>query len=148
MVFDLYCLDNAGLEFLIQNGQPFICSIKAYRFKAHTDRMKKKVDEIGKWSGIYNAGKKLVFIHHWSKDVGKKFVISNAFRCYGNRQQPANRPPVWCKYKETFSICNHFNHMLNKCTYPFKRRGWQQSFDIFYDFDCHNCGKHMERTEV
>jgi len=133
-VMDSFYLDNTSHPVLLEKNVPFIASIKNDRFKPLTERLKEKVTDQGKWYGAYLPRKNEVMVHHFSKDsnVGRKTVLSNAFKLARSRRQPEYRPPAWLEYKLSFSVCDEFNRALADTTYPFRRSSWESNFDDLF----------------
>lgn len=88
-----------------------------------------QVDKPGETASIWNGDTNELFIHHWDilTNIGKKYVISNAFT-----RTPAGRRlegviPIYDYYKEYFNMCDHYNRNLHDRKYPHRCGGSTKS---------------------
>ena len=124
IVADSYYLDNPGRDMLVKNDIQFICAINIDRFAALKAVVAPLVTKPGEMAAIFNEELQEVFVHVWDQDVnvGKKYVLSNAFRMEKKRKPKCSRP-VWDEYKVSFGLADHFNRELHDCTWPHRHGG-------------------------
>lgn len=118
LVFDSYYLDNAGRNLLLEKDVKFVASVQAHRFERLTDLVKHKVEKPGQQAGVYKPETAELFVHVWdhNKDIGKKYVYSNAFTRY-DEPEP-NIRPAYDAYKHMFNVCDQFNRSLHDRKWP------------------------------
>lgn len=124
LVADSYYLDTTGKKVLTDMKIAYLCSIQKSRFKEYIDMVKPKVTMPGEWSGIHNPNTKETLVYSWddNTDIGKKYVISNAFTFKRERGSPTIIP-LYDLYKLTFSVCDNFNRALHDRTWPHRHGG-------------------------
>ena len=133
LVMDSYYLDSAGRHLLREKGISYIAALKPSRFKEITSILKPHVTSSGQSAFMYNRIHNEACTYHWSmdNDVGKKFVISNAFKVT-NRKKKRGGIPIYDAYNASFSACDKFNHMKNR-TWPFRCGGRSSEHGVSAD---------------
>lgn len=124
LVCDSYYLDTAGRALLKELGIKFVCSVRGDRFWPLRDLVKFEVKKSGEWAGIWNKSSKELFVHVWdpNPDIGKKYVLSNAFQPHGKNATKL-LIPAYDAYKVMFNTCDQFNRALHDCTWPHRHGG-------------------------
>ena len=128
---DSYYLDHAGRALLQEKGVNFMCSVSGDRFHSLRDMVSDQVTKPGEWAGLWNDESNEAFFFVWDKNqnVGKKCVLTNAFRCKAKRTAKAI-VPVWDHYKVSFNLCDQFNRDLHDCTWPHRHVGGSRLGDL------------------
>ena len=83
-----------------------------------------RVVKPGQWDGMYNKDRNLLLVNFYDpdKNLGKKFVISNAYT-HTKKKPKLSEIPVYDDYRVLFSKCDNFNSNLYQCTWPHKHGG-------------------------
>jgi hypothetical protein len=112
LVCDNYYVDNAGRNYLHQNGIKFIAAIQENRFGWLYELVKPKVNKPGEWVSAYKivndtTGATEAITYHWSKDVRirKKHTLSNAFRLKKKRAR-------WARFHCTTTMRSPFRLLI------------------------------------
>ena len=118
LVFDSYYLDTAGRNLLLEKDVKFVASVQAHRFVQLTDLVKHKVEKPGQQAGVYKPETAELFVHVWdqNKDIGKKYVYTNAFTRFAEPEP--NIRPAYDAYKHMFNVCDQFNRSLHDRKWP------------------------------
>ena len=82
LCFDSYYYSAATRKLLADSKVLYTASVCPTRVKNLFDKVKDKVDKPNDWNGIFNSISGELFVHVWdsNKDIGKKCVMSNAFK--------------------------------------------------------------------
>lgn len=121
LIADSYYLDQTGYEILMEKKVPFVCAVQECRFTELAMEAKKKSKHEGDTALLYNDTNNTMFITHWyeEKKLGRKFVITNAFK-----RKPGNTRkaiiPGCDDFSLTFNTCDHFNRDMHDKTWPHK----------------------------
>ncbi|RMD66873.1 hypothetical protein D6817_03130 [Candidatus Pacearchaeota archaeon] len=119
-----YYLDSTGRQQLNERGISYIAALKASRFKAIVAMLERKVRQSGESASIFNSNTGEAATLHWSQDttVGKKFVMSNAFKVVATKKREGE-VLVFDVYKEAFNACDRFNKVMHGRTWPYRPSG-------------------------
>ena len=136
MVADSYYVDDATRRYLRKNGYLYLVSISKQRFKEVWNACSKHVTSCGDWIIMYSKEEKEYAMMYWTKDLGQKLVLTNAFTHSLNplrhRKREPTRNKIWYLYEFLFNGDDRFNHFLNNKYWPYKRQGWSSNYDKFY----------------
>lgn len=113
ITMDSYYIDNQSRGIFGDSGTKYIAAMRADRFRSIVSVVSRNVNKCGDTSFAYNKETKEVCVHHWSVDatVGKKVVLSNAFKLAHGKQK-LSEIPVYDHYKVSFNGCDKFNTRL------------------------------------
>lgn len=119
LTFDSLYTDNEGRRYLNENGHLFIGSVATNRFRGLMDQLAEygdMVEKPGQTACLFNAKTNELFVHHWDviTDIGKKYVISNAFNRVPATRSNADIVPVYDQYKGMYNACDVFNRGLHQ----------------------------------
>jgi len=119
---DSYYFSQAVLDLLDRNRH-FKYLLAATESKYRPCRyLKERVCTVGDWAALYNKTKKTLLTTYWHpvKNMGRKYVISNAFT--ETRQKQGGSIPAIDEYACMYSKCDRFNEFKN-FTFPHKHGG-------------------------
>lgn len=128
LVFDSYYTDNEGRKILNENNVKFIGAIVPSRFTNLMDNLAEygdMVEKPGQTASIFKEETNEIFVHHWDimSDIGKKYVISNAFDRVPATSANPGVVPVYDQYKNLFNACDKFNRNLHERKYCHRTGG-------------------------
>jgi len=141
LIMDSYYLSAAGRQYMNEHGVKYVAALKSDRFKKVCQRLLTEVTQSGQTAIAYNNVSGEAAVLHWSLDanIGKKYVMSNAFRKFTGRTRKGSIP-VYDYYNAGFSGCDQFNRAMHKRTWPFltrkcvmgtdKSNGWNYLFTV------------------
>jgi hypothetical protein len=92
-----------------------MASLKSNTMAALTNSCHDHVHRPGEWKGLYNSDTKELFVHCWDRDanIGKKYLLSNAFTRAVGVRSTKGIIPGYDLYKMTFNSCDMFNRNLH-----------------------------------
>lgn len=124
LVADSYCLTQAARSTLSDLKVRYMCSITKKRFPYLVEEVKPRVEKPGTWAASWNDNTGELLTYYWStdKDVGKKFVLTNALFKEPKRS-PKSLIPAYDMYSVMFAVCDLFNRGLHDCTWPHRTGG-------------------------
>lgn len=81
LVADSYYLTEAARSSLSDLKVRYLCSIQRDRFAGLVAEVEDRVEKPGQWASAWNDETGELLTHYWStdKDIGKRFVLTNAF---------------------------------------------------------------------
>ena len=131
LIIDSYYLSKAGRDYMNDKGVNYVAALKSDRFKKICDLLKPSVTESGQTSIAYNSNTKEAAVFHWSLDkcIGKRLVMTNAFRLFAAPTRKGTIP-VYDFYNAGFAGCDQFNHRMHNRTWPFPVRRTKMGTDI------------------
>lgn len=111
-----YCNDPATFT-------RYISSVEPGRFAELVDLVKFGVTTSGKWAGVWNEQSKELFVHNWSLNIGKKYMLSNAYTRKAKRYGDKWTIPGYDLYALIYGFCDRFNRALKDRKWPFRHGG-------------------------
>ena len=124
LVADSYYLTEDACSLLSDLGVRYMCSITKERFYGLVDEVKSRVEKPGQWAASWNDNTGELLTYYWStdKDVGKKYLLTNAlFKEVG--RNPKSNIPGNDMYNVMFSVCDMYNRKLHDCKWPHRSGG-------------------------
>lgn len=139
LTFDSYYTDGEGRKFLNEKNVKFIGAVNTARFRNLVDQLAEHgahVDKPGQTASIYNPNSNEIFVHHWDLDhnVGKKYVLSNAFNPVPATRSNAGIVPAYDQYKVMFNGCDKYNRNFNHRKYCHRAGGGGRSGENGHTF--------------
>jgi hypothetical protein len=131
VVSDAYYMDDASRTWLRAAGFMYLAAINPTRFKEVWQPLKMKVKKVGKVAVAWNPNTEEAAVHFWTFEKRKTSVLTNAFK-WTKSKDPITADIFNVAYKHTFNTADRLNHFFYKKKYPFRREGWQYSFDDFH----------------
>jgi hypothetical protein len=131
VVTDAYYMDNASRLWLRSSGFMYLASINPTRFKEVWEPLKMKVKKQGKVAVAWNKDTGEAAVHCWTFEKRKTFLLTNAFK-WEKSNDNITSDVFDVAYKHTFNTVDRLNHIIWKKGYPFRREGWNYSFDDFH----------------
>jgi len=132
IVSDAYYLDGASADALTAAGVPYLCSVNPTRMASTWKQCDKALEgrELD-WVIMKNAsGHEIAMVE---ASVGKKkknHVLTTAFNYRPGDSELNNL--VSDAYGYYFNACDRYNHFLARRYWPYRRPGWENSYDDFY----------------
>lgn len=93
--------------------------------------LKSRVKKPGQWAGLWNEITGELLVHNWStdKDIGKKYVLSNAYQM--RKKKPSKYVvPAYDDYAVMFRVCDVYNTGLGAQAWPFRSGGGTEYGDL------------------
>lgn len=130
VVADRYYGTRAAVQFLTGQSIPFLISARPDWYKDVSVGMEKECNDVGKTSVRYNEGLQLAAVMHWDRDknIGKKLVLSTAFRPSTSRTAVDGVHIIYSVYGSRFNSCDQFNRLLYNFSYPFRASNYEVHF--------------------
>lgn len=136
LVADSYYLTQDARSLLSDLGVRYMCSITKERFHDLILEVQSQVEKPGQWSAAWNEDTGELLTYYWStdKDVGKKYVLTNALFKEDGKTPKCSIPGV-DMYNVMFSVCDQFNRKLHDCKWPHRSGGSVPgTFGAVHDF--------------
>lgn len=129
VVFDSYYMTVATVNAFAKEGVMFMGSLKKSNFNDLTAMVTEKVAQAGDWAGVHCPQSGLTLVHKWDHDanIGKKYVLSNAFVKTRKSRDLAFSVPVYDLYKLSFNACDKYNRLLKDRKWPHRTGGNNRS---------------------
>ena len=91
-----------------------------------------QVKEMGEWAGLENDTTGEIAVQNWlgKKEIGKKFLLSNALKKVSGK--PTGQPPGWVEYAFMFNTCDKYNTQVRQLIWPHRLGHWSQHFDKIF----------------
>jgi hypothetical protein len=131
VVSDAYYLDDRSRRWLRDSGFMYLMAVNPTRFKEVWKPLNLKAKRIGTWSIAWNATTEETAAVYWHPELGKKYLLTNAFR-YNPSAEPLTIFPLWDAYGHLFNSADRLNHFYATRYYPYRREGWMYDFDDFH----------------
>ena len=128
LLFDSYYTSKDSIDYLIKNHIDFIGAVSPHRFPDLVDYLidqNGQLSKAGESSAIINDLSDEILVHHYDMNsrIGKRYVLSNAFKPARDTRSLAGQLPLYDDYHTRFSICDRFNRGLNRDSFPHKTGG-------------------------
>ncbi len=125
LIFDSYYMTKASQAVIDKANLMFIGACKSSNWNDLTAKVEPRVLNSGEWAGIYAPAKHTVYLHRWDKDelIGKKYVLSNAFKKVRKHRSASKLVPVYDLYNLCFNACDIFNRKLHDKLWPHRYGG-------------------------
>jgi hypothetical protein len=132
LAFDSYYASKPALDHLQEHGFRFVGSVGLNCFEPLQYKVRHHVTKPGQWAGLYSEEEKMLYVLYWDRDeqIGKKQVLTTAYKHYPGYLQQKQLIPGYDLYKLLFAACDHYNQQLDGHTWPFKHGGHGRLGDL------------------
>ena len=131
VVTDAYYMDDASRKWLRDNDFKYLAAINPTRFKEVWGPLERQIKHCGDGAVHWNDETGEAAVHIKLESGYKIYLLTNAFT-YQLTQQPVNYTIFSDVYSHCFNTADRLNHFIGKKGYPYRRIGWQYSFDGFH----------------
>lgn len=131
VVSDAYYMDNASRLWLRSSGFKYLCAINPVRFAEVWEPLKMKVKKKKHVSVAWCSTTGEAAVHFWTHEGKKVYILTNAFS-YQPSSSAINTTVFSDTYCHLFNTVDRLNHYIYQKGYPWRREGWQYSFDNFH----------------
>jgi hypothetical protein len=141
-IADSYYPDTLGMRELATKGSLYLFKVSKKRFKELFDKadviMKQKgLTKINDFVVLYSEETEQYFMVYVSEKVAnkehkKKGVLTNAFTHVKASPNYIGPNTISIAFQEYFNQCDRANSRINSFGWPFRRNGWESSYDDFF----------------
>lgn len=132
LVQDSYYVDTTGRDLLNKAEQLHISALNSKWHKELLALVKGQLNDAGDLVLAYNEKTGESLCYFWDKILGKKFVLSNAFKLMKKKHQAGDNP-LYDHYAVGYDKCDEWNQLLHGRRFPFRRSGSGHCLNSHHD---------------
>lgn len=132
IVADAYYLDDASRTWLREQGFMYLMAVNPTRFAEVWALLKPQVKKKGEFAYAWNAQTQEIALHYYHPKHNRLYLLSNAFSFKPKKGVQLTPAPLFHTYKKRFNAADRMHKYFDKRKAPYRREGWQFSFDNFH----------------